>query len=160
MNWAHIHLAFNHVPVILVPVSGLILMLATFRRSAELARMGGGMLALTAVLGVGVYFTGEPAEDVVENMSGVSKPAIETHEEAAEAAVIATAVAGLLALGFLIAERRRDSRATVLLVATLVATLVAAGLMARAANLGGAIRHPEITAAGGEGAAAVRPVVD
>jgi hypothetical protein len=144
MNWAHIHLAFNHLPVILVPVAGIMLALAAFKKSAELMRASLGMLVAAAAIGIAVYFTGEPAEHAVEALPGISKMDIEAHEEAAEAAVIATALAGLVALG-LLAKARSGSISIGLVMLTLLVTFVAAALMARAANFGGAIRHPEIT---------------
>ena len=91
-----------------------------------------------------MFLTGEPAEEVVEHLPGISEPAIGEHEEAAEVAAIVTGLAGLLGLWLLVARRGGRQAPTWLLAATFVVALVAAGLMARAANLGGYIRHPEI----------------
>lgn len=80
--------------------------------------------------------------------AAVSRAAIEAHEGAA---VIAFAVLWLLgAFAWLgLWQLRRTARvpgATLLIV--LVCSLATLGLMARAANIGGEIRHPEIRAAG------------
>jgi hypothetical protein len=147
MNGAHLHLAVNHLPVILVPVAIGVLAWAVLRKSTDLTSVGLGLLVIAAVLGGGVFLTGEPAEKVVEDLPGISKAAIEAHEEAAEVAAIVTGLAGLLGLGGLIVGRGGRQVTTWLLAATLIVALAAAGLMARAANLGGHIRHSEIAAA-------------
>ncbi len=144
MNWAHVHLAVNHLPVIVVPVALALLAFAVVRKSADLTNVSLGLLVIAAVLGGGVFLTGEPAEEVVEDLPGISTAAIEEHEEAAEVAAIATGLAGLLGLWVLVARRRGRQAPIWLLAATFVVALVAAGLMARAANLGGHIRHSEI----------------
>ena len=40
MNWAHVHLAVNHLPVILVPVALAPLAFVVIRKSAGLDEMG------------------------------------------------------------------------------------------------------------------------
>ena len=148
MNWAHVHLVLNHLPVILVPVALALLAFGVVRRSADMTNVSLGLFVVAAVFGGGVFLTGEPAEEVVAHLPGVSKAAIDEHEEAAEVAAIVTGLAGLLALGVLVMSRGRRQAPTWLLAATFVVALLAAGLMARAANLGGRIRHPEIAHAG------------
>lgn len=144
MNWAHVHLVINHVPVALVFVALVLLAFAALWKSDDLTIAALVLLVAAAVIAGGTYLTGEPAEDVVKNLPGVSQPAIEEHEEAAEAGAMATAIAGLLAAASLVGRYRRQPPSKWLAIATIVAALAAAGLMARAANLGGYIRHPEI----------------
>src|SRR6185503_5386269 len=105
MTWAHVHLAINHLPVVLVPVAIAMLSTAWAMKNAELRKAGLAWLVVAAITGGGAYFTGEPAEDVVEDLPGVSKPAIEEHEEAAMLAAVATGAAGVLALGVLVIGR-------------------------------------------------------
>jgi hypothetical protein len=146
MNWAQIHLAFNHVPVILVPTAGVLLVLAAMRRNVELNRISLVLVVVAAASAIGVFLTGEPAEAVVEHLAGVTEETIHAHEESAEASLVATGLAGLLAFGALAYDWTRGRMPAALLAVTVIAVLVAAGLLARTANLGGAIRHPEITA--------------
>ena len=144
MNWAHVHLVVNHVPALLIVVA-LVLLASTARwKSDGLSIASLILLVAAAVIAGGTYLTGEPAEDVVQNLPGVSKPAIEEHEEAAEAAALASAFAGLLAAAGLVARYRQRTPSQWLMIVTIVAALAAAVLMVRAANLGGYIRHPEI----------------
>ena len=52
MNWAHLHLALNHVPVIGLPIVLLLLAWAIVRRSAELLKASFGLIILLAVVTV------------------------------------------------------------------------------------------------------------
>jgi hypothetical protein len=144
MTWAHVHLAVNHLPVILVPVSIAMLTAAWAKKSAELRKAGLTWLVVAAVAGGAAYLTGEPAEDVIEDLPAVSKAAIEEHEEAALLAAVATGAAGLLALGALVIGRGPAPTPGWILATTFVVALVAAGLVVWTANLGGRISHPEI----------------
>ena len=146
MNWAHAHLILNHEPVV-----GLLLVLPILawglaRRSQDLLRAGLSLLVLLALLSLAVFFTGEPAEELVENLAGVSEPMIERHEEAALFATIALVVVGALSLAGLLSFRRRAIPLRLPAVLLLL-SLVPAGAVAWTANLGGQIRHPEIRSA-------------
>jgi hypothetical protein len=147
MNAAHLHLLLNHVPVFGVFFALVLLGLARVRRSEELARIGLGTLVISGLAAAAAMATGEPAEHAVENLAGISKRGIEAHEEASELAAIATYVGAVIALAAL-ALRRRIAFANNLRLLALFAALAAFGLMARAANLGGQIRHSEIVGAG------------
>jgi hypothetical protein len=83
MNWAHVHLMLSHLPVVGTIFGLLLLLLAQLRKSEELKRVSLGIFVLTALLALPVYFTGEPAEKVVEHLPGVTEPLIEEHENAA-----------------------------------------------------------------------------
>lgn len=148
MNPAHIHLALNHVPVVAVIIGVLLLGIGLGRHSADLVRAGLVTFVVAAVLTLPVFFSGEGAEDVVEDLPGVTEHLVEEHEEAGEAAAIAFAVLGVVALGVLVLYRRDDDVPQHAVLAALVVGLVVGVLMVRAANLGGQIRHTEIRAGG------------
>jgi nucleoside permease NupC len=143
MSFVHLHLLLNHVPVIGTVFVLLLLVIALWRRSTEI-----GKLALSAVVGIAlvtaiVFLTGEPAEEAVEHVAGVSESVIHQHEEAGEAALFGTGLAGVLSLASLWWYRRRELPRWVA-AASLVVVLVVTGMMAWTANLGGQIRHSEI----------------
>lgn len=143
MNPAHLHLALNHLPLVGVLVGGLLLAWGLFRDQEPVVRAALGTLLLAGAAAVGVYFTGEPAEELVESLAGVSEAALEAHEEAALWAAVGGGALAVLALVSLAAGRMR--RATRRLAGTtLAAAAVVLGVMAWTANLGGQIRHPEI----------------
>lgn len=150
MNAAHIHLMVNHLPLFASLFGGALLAAGVLMRQRALSRAGLVLALLAAAGGVAAAQSGERAEDVVEGWSGVSESAIEEHEEAAEAAQAAAVVLGVLALGALAVPRARERAERWLTVASLLAAVAVFGFTARAANLGGEIRHPEIS----DGAAA------
>lgn len=147
MNDAYLHLLLNHIPIITTAIGLLLLAAAIFwRKSADLTGAALTVLVLGALVAIPTYRTGEPAEELVEDLPGVMPMAIHDHEEAAETAVWAVGLAGVAAAGGLITLLRRGSAPPWLLIVTLVLAIVATALLARTANLGGKIRHPEIAA--------------
>ena len=148
MNAAHWHLTLNHVPVVGSAFALGLLGWAIFRRSEELKRVGFATIVLVAVLTIPAYLTGEPAfmaaMDVLEATPANEDPLVEKHESAAGIAFAAAALAGASALAGLIACRGGTPLPFRLSLAVLSLAAATALLMARTANLGGAIRHPEI----------------
>jgi hypothetical protein len=144
-NPAQIHLALNHIPVVSVILAIPLLLWARFRPAAYV------ILVIGALTAVPAFLTGEGAEEVVEHAAGVAESAIHAHEEAAEGALVVMALTGALALASIFLARLREKTG---LVATIAMTLVTAGMMGRAAHLGGLIRHPEIRTDAAVGGAA------
>ena len=149
MSWAHIHLALSHVPVIGLLIVLLLLAVASLRRSTELMRVSYALLVLLAAAAVVVYLTGEPAEELVENLPGFSEPLVERHEEAALIATIGMVVLGLVALVGLIRFRGPRIAPAWYGRGVLLLALLTGGVITWTANLGGQIRHSEIRANGG-----------
>lgn len=144
MNLTHVHLLLNHIPVIGVGFALLLLVASLLKKSDDLKRASLWLFILSALVALPTYFTGEPAEETVERLPGVSHAIIESHEEAALFALLAIEVLGVLALAALFLYRRSENLARLLVLASLVVALVAGGLMGWTANLGGQIRHTEI----------------
>ena len=144
MSAGHLHLILNHFPVIGSVIVLLLLMLAIYRRSDDVARAGLLLAVLVGAASIAVYFTGESAESLIEHLPGFSETVTERHEDAALVATIVVGAMGLLALGVLAAHRHRRplSRRTIVSAAGLA--LVACGLMGYTAFLGGQVRHTEI----------------
>ncbi len=150
MTAAHWHLLLNHLPVIGVLVGTLVLAIAVTRRNEDLTKVSLAILASAAALTIPVYLTGEPAEEIVEHLPGVSESLIKNHEEAAEIAAVTVAVLGTLCLGLLLYARRGRLIPRSAALGALLLSLAATVLLARAAHLGGTIRHPEIRASTAE----------
>lgn len=151
MNAAHLHLILNHVPVIGAVGLAVLLAIAYVRRDESLAKLSLMLGAAVAAIAIVVYLTGEPAEELIENLAGISEPALEAHEDAALTSTIAFGIFGIAALALLVMFRRRAMPRSVA-GAAFVGMAAIAGLMGWTANLGGQIRHTEITAAGAAGA--------
>ena len=142
MNYAHLHLMLNHIPVILFPAGVLLLAYGMIAKDDRLKRLSFVVFVLVALATIPVYLTGGEAEEVVEDLPGIVEHNIEEHEEASTQAFIAAEIAGAFCLVALIAYRRRPLPGWT--VGTgFVLSLIVAGLMAYTSNLGGHIRHPE-----------------
>lgn len=140
----HLHLMAAHVPVIGILLLIPLLLIALARQSEELSKVGfWGITAIAATAAV-VYFTGEPTEEGVEQLPGISKAMIERHEDVALLSTVALVVFGLLALGALIRLRRKPVPRGIV-IAVLIGSAAISGAFAWTANLGGKIRHSEIT---------------
>ena len=144
MNWAHVHLIINHIPVIGIGLLILLFIVAMVRKNKGLITVALAFIILISLATIPVYLTGEPAEEVVEDMPGISEELIEEHEEQADIAFILVEVAGGLALITLIARRYSDKLGQRLGILTLLVLIVSGGLIGWTANLGGKIHHEEI----------------
>jgi uncharacterized membrane protein len=136
----------NHVPVIGIPLIVLVLAAGALWKNAAILRLGLALIVLVAAVSVGTFVSGEPAEEAVESLAGIAKPSIETHEDAARAAMVGIELLGLVALLGLIAFRGR------LVPVRFAWTVMALGIvvgswMAWTAHLGGLIHHDELRSA-------------
>lgn len=146
MNWAHLHLVLNHAPVLGTIFGLALLAYGIAKRSDAIEKAALAVFVVVAVLALPVYFTGEPAEEVVERTAGLSPDAIEAHEAAALIAMIGVGLLGIVSLGALVAARGGRLLSTKATRAAVVVAFVTTALMARTANLGGRIHHQEIRA--------------
>ena len=83
MNATHFHLILNHIPVLGTAFGLGLLIFGLLRTSDEIKKAALGIFVIVAIATIPVYFTGEPAEEGVESLPGVSKAFMERHEEAA-----------------------------------------------------------------------------
>lgn len=144
MNGAHLHLALIHFPIAGVFLLIPLLAWAIYRKSEDVTRAALGFAVLVALAGVPAYLAGEEAEEVIEDMAGVSEHQIEEHEEAALPGFIVLEIMGAASLGSLLFFRGERKRPGWLIAALLVLACAGAGLLGYAGNLGGQIRHPEV----------------
>lgn len=145
MDQTHIHLLINHLPVMGSFVGMVVLLYGLLTRSAQ-TQNAALLVFIICALGAGItYFTGETAEETVEHLPGISEMLVEEHEDAGKLALLGMAALGLAsAVGLVMGLRRRQLHQTFSWAVMLVA-LVALSFTGYAANLGGKIRHPEIT---------------
>ncbi len=143
MDFAHLHLMLNHVPVLGVIFALLMGLGGVVFRSNPVIRLALGILVFSAIVAVPVYLTGEPAEEIVEKLPGVTGAITEQHESAAMLSLILAGISGLFALLTMIFGRVSKVPGF-LVTATMLVTLLTTTSMIRTANLGGQIRHTEI----------------
>lgn len=144
MNWAHIHLILNHIPLIGVGFTILLFIAAFIRNSKELINISLIFTIIVALWAIPAYLTGEPAEEVVEKLPGISENLIEQHEEMSKKAFIFLEVVGALALVTLIVKRYSQKLGGWLMSVTLIGLIAGGGMIAWTSNLGGRINHPEV----------------
>lgn len=149
MNPAHIHLLINHLPII-GSLFGLIVLAHGLWTKNSQTKIASYNLFILSAIGAGIaYFTGEPAEELVENIAGVTGRAIEQHEDFAMSAMISFMLLGILSIfGLLITLKQSIFMRPVAIVILLV-SLVSFVLVARTGYLGGQIRHTEINGSAG-----------
>ncbi len=148
VNWAHLHLMINHIPVIGLPGAVLLLLYAVVRKSEEVQRVAFGAIVLVAILTIGVYLSGQAAEDMVKKLPGVTEEAIGRHEDVADLSLILIEALGVLALAGLFFLRRSGSIPKWLVSLVFVFSLITALVVGYTANRGGEIRHSEIRSSG------------
>ena len=144
MNWAHWHLMLNHIPVVGIGLGVVVLALGFVKKSFELQKAGLAIFVIMALLTLPAYFTGEPAEEIVEELPGFSEMLIERHEDAAKIAVMASGLLGVVALSGLALFRQATQLPRIFVIAVLLLGLAAEGALAWTANQGGKIRHAEL----------------
>jgi uncharacterized membrane protein len=141
----HIHLLLNHFPTI-----GFIIGLAIYFVSLfggthhHLKQASLVILVGIALISIPTYVTGNAAQQAIQDTEGVSAVLMDMHEGAALFALLLIELTGMFAWLALWQLRRfaHVSRWTSAVV--LVLGLVAFATVARAASLGGEIRHTEI----------------
>jgi len=152
MNLAHIHLLLNHFPTIGFGIGLALFLVAIVGKNEEMKRTGLVIFFLIAALAIPAYMSGNAAEETLcapeqQCPEGVVPATIRAHEDAALIGFALMELTGFLAwLGLW--QFRLLSRAPGWnTAAVLVLSLVTFAAMARAANIGGEIRHTEIAAA-------------
>lgn len=145
MNQAHIHLLFNHFPIIGSIIAVLVLIVGMILKNQTVRYVAYGLFVFALITTVPTFLTGEGAEEVVEAYPGVSHDVIHEHEESAEAALWLMVISGILAGVVFYLEHSQNQIASKIRIALLAIALVNVLFMARAGNSGGEIRHPELS---------------
>ncbi len=144
MTLTHLHLVLNHFPVIGSFFGFFILLIGQFKKDSLIKKVALGIFIFNAIIVLPVYFTGEPAEDLVKQLSGVSESMIEKHEESAETALVFVEIAGGISLLGLFFFRNSHFYPKWFVMILGLISLLSIILIVRSANLGGKIRHSEV----------------
>ncbi|MGB3343620.1 MAG: hypothetical protein WBA61_06895 [Aequorivita sp.] len=84
MNDVHFHLVVTHLPIVGVLIGFLVLLTGYSTKSPQVKTTALGIFIFSALAAIAAFYTGEAAEDIVENLPGVSETLIHKHEEQAE----------------------------------------------------------------------------
>jgi len=142
MNWAQLHLALVHVPVVGTLFTFVLLALALFYRSDLLFRIGCGFTVFCAAVAAASYFSGGEAFEAMK--AQLDSDAVEQHALVARGAFLLYTLGGVGALVALLQELQEEPAAPALRWALLSVNAVVFAVLLWAAHLGGLIRHPEI----------------
>lgn len=142
MDATHVHLLLNHFPILGTLIGAAVMLWGMVRHDKTIRAVAAVIVMAMAVMAIPVYLTGEPAEERVEHLAGVSEAMIEEHEEAAELAIAIMTVAGLASLLALLLQYRSGSKVPFAIAWLL--TLGAVAAMAWVGYYGGQIRHSEL----------------
>jgi hypothetical protein len=144
VNYPHLHLLINHLPILGSVFALLLVIWAMARGTRELRRLALWVALIAGLSVYPAYFTGDEAHEQVEDYPGFDHDTTHEHEEAAEFALIVMLVtAGAAGTALFLGRGTRTepgwARGAVLLgLVASVATVVRTGWV------GGEIRHEEI----------------
>lgn len=144
MSEHHLHLLVNHVPImgcffgLIVLIAGMVMGNKTVKRTGYI------MLVASAVFTLPAFFTGEGAEEVVEELGTASHDVIHEHEEMAELSLWLAEIMGIAAFISLMLDIRNHKWNALMNILTLVISILCFGSLIRTGNSGGEIRRPEI----------------
>ena len=144
MNQAHFHLMVNHLPIIF-PIVGTVVLIGGFIfRSDVVKRVAYFVFAIGAITALPAFLSGEGAEEVVENIQGVSESFIEPHEDIAKIFSLLSYILGALSILALWSNWQRKSFKGIMSVTVLICAFVVVYLGKATGTTGGEIRHTEI----------------
>jgi uncharacterized membrane protein len=144
----HLHLLLNHFPTIGTIIAIGLYLGAVLRNNDDLRRASLAIFFGLAVVTLPTYMSGNAAKMEIENLPGISKGIIEAHEDAAVLSFIVMELTGAVAWLALWQLRRLSRPLRWQSPVILLLSMLAFALMARTANIGGEIRHPEILISG------------
>ena len=145
----HNHLLINHLPIFATLFGLIFVWIAIIMNNQTLRITALIMLLLGGLSFLPSNFPGDAAHEVVEHLEGFERKSqnrklMHEHEEMAEFATPFGIAMAILALFALILDARKSKYAQILAGIAGVLAIVVMVLLARVANSGGEIRHPEI----------------
>ena len=144
MNQAHFHILVNHLPIIVPIIGVLVLLIGIIFRSEIVKRVAYFVFIIGALATLPSMLSGEGAEEVAENLPGVTENFIHEHEEAAETFALFSYILGAFALFSLWTNWKRKSYSNLLSYVLFALSLVVIFLGKQTGTTGGEIRHTEI----------------
>ena len=144
MNATHIHLLLNHFPIVGTLIGSCLLMWGIIKNQNNYKAIASFILLMMAIIAIPVYLTGEPAEESVEKLAGVSESIIEQHEDAAAFAIWLMIITGAAALIAMVSKWQKHRLTKIAYVSVFILSVLSFSSMALTGYYGGMIRHSEI----------------
>ena len=146
MNDAHLHLVVNHFPIIGTILGVGILIAGIILKNNSTKNVAYALFIVAAIFAAFSMYTGEGAEELVEDMPSVGKKIIHEHEEIAEKLALVLYFLGVVALVGIYANIKKWIKAYLVSYLALTIGLVAIFLAQQVGTSGGEVRHTEIRA--------------
>ncbi len=143
MNKAHLHMVFNHFPIIGLFFGIGILVYGLLKKQTILVNTAYLIFIICMIMGKATMMTGEGAEEIVEEL-GISHTIIHEHEEIAEKFMKLLYLLGITSIIGLIANAKKHAKAHLIIYLTIAIAIASAVVSTFVGNSGGEIRHTEI----------------
>jgi len=144
MNEAHLHLTFNHLPLIAPIIALLVMIGGVIFKSDVIKRTAYAVFILGAIMTIPAFVSGEGAEEIAEELPGVTHHIIHEHEEVAETFALLSYLLGVLSLIGIWSNWKGKSLSKVSTYVTVLLSIIVIFLGKQVGTSGGEIRHTEI----------------
>lgn len=144
MNDAHLHLVVNHFPIVGVLVGFLVLISGYIIKIRQVKNTALGIFVFSALISIAAFYSGEGAEEIVENIPGVSETLLHDHEEYAALFFTTILILGAVSLTTLFLEYTKSRFAKYGLAVVFLLSITSIIISKYVGTSGGEIRHTEI----------------
>lgn len=144
MNDAHFHLVVNHLPIVGILIGFLVQLAGLIMKKPQVKNTALAIFIFSALTAIVAFLTGEGAEEIVENLPGISETLIHKHEEQAELFLTMVLILGGVALLTFIFQLKKMALAKYSFVLVLVLSAVSIFISKNVGTSGGEITHIEI----------------
>ena len=144
MNDAHFHLVVNHLPIVGVLIGFLVLLVGLIMKKPQIKNTALGIFIFSALTAIVAFLTGEGAEEIIENLPGISETLIHKHEEYAELFLTMIMILGGVSLITLFLQYKKLSFYKYGFIAGLLLSVTTIIISKYVGTSGGEITHIEI----------------
>ncbi|SNB34966.1 hypothetical protein [Flavobacterium psychrophilum] len=144
MNNAHLHMVVNHFPIIGIIFGFGILISGIFIKNNTVKNTAYFVFIVSAIFAFTSMYTGDSAEEMVEDMPNIGKKIIHIHEEWAEKLAIVLYILGAISIGGLYLNLKKQAKANFISFLVLIIAIAGVILAKFTGTSGGEIRHTEI----------------
>lgn len=144
MNFVHLHLLINHLPIIGTVIGFFVLLAGTLLKSKVSQRTGLLIATFAAIAAFPTMFSGDQAEDLLKTFKEIDMTFVEAHEHAAELyikIVIGAGIASLVTFLFTFGKSKITQALSWISILALAASMA---FSFEVGSTGGEIRHTEI----------------
>jgi uncharacterized membrane protein len=144
MSPVWMHLLVNHVSIVGTFIGLTIVIVGLFMKSSVVKNVGLIVFVATGLTVYGAFLTGEPAEEAIENLPGISEQVIHNHEEAARWSLTAMSAALVFCLLTLFYKPQNAVVRNAIMTAFLITSVVAYAVIIKTSHDGGLIRRQDL----------------